>query len=560
MPFALILQLQHGELQESDACGRRITAQFSGSGDAGGDNCRQHTRITRWYVSVYLMSEIQRANMGIELISMIMDYLPVIDLVHFGLTSRRMKEMVYDDTRWVQRLKSMGCWSDSEARQRVEEAMQRRTEAQRARDAEEARRTGAALNGSVNGIAGGGNTARQPSTTLFDASWEQERSRRSLERVSTRPRQNTGDSGFEAATLVSNDSTGGSHLTHAKDPVSVLKVLARVRSVRGHAREEYGKVYEALAPYYFDLARAKSHTDPTLFRTYRDPEQQAQMLAQLKTFAKSDWAYGWQGREEKLDSMVGIFENAVLREFETGMEERDIDGRMKRYANVLITLNGGAAGIDLFIQNHPLMAQKETLGNPLDCLPGGSHGMLILRPAQEFFRKLAMAVNEQAGIINRVFPHSIDVLMPFLDRLADDVISEYITTLFDQVHEGDAESYLKAVSSVFESALRFAISLTPSKASKPNFAPEVNTIVARCFEQHVDLYMQEELRFFMGKSESEVGAWEKRLSEQAATTESFYMSNVSRQAAKQDFLSSFKKVVMLPVNALSVPFVYSSPT
>jgi recyclin-1 len=485
---------------------------------------------------------------------MILDYLPVVDLVHFALTARRMKEMVYDDTRWVQRLKSMGCWSDTEARQRVEEAMQRRTEAQRSRDAEEARRTGATLPGSVNGIAGGGHTARKPSTTLFDAGWEQERSRRSLERTGNRPPQNTSDSGFEAATMVSNGPAGGSQTGSVRDPVAALKVLAKVRSVRGHAREEYGKIYGALAPYYFDLARAKSHTDPILFRSYRDPEQQAQMLSQLKTFAKSDWADGWRMREEKLDSMIGIFENAVLREFEQGMDDRDIDGRMRRYGHVLVTLNGGAAGIDLFIQHHPLMTQKEILGHALDCLPGGSHGILLLHPAQEFFRKLASSVNEQTNVIDRVFPHNIDVLAPFIERLADDLVSEYVTTLFDEAHDGNVESYLNAVSGVFESALRFAISLTPSKASKPSFADDVNAIIARCFEQHVDLYMQEELRYFMMKSESEVGAWEKRLSEQAASAESFYMSNVSRQAAKQDFLSSFKKVVMLPVNALAVPF------
>jgi recyclin-1 len=231
---------------------------------------------------------------------------------------------------------------------------------------------------------------------------------------------------------------------------------------------------------------------------------------------------------------------------------------MKRYAHVLVTLNGGAAGIDSFIQNDPLMTQREILGTPLDCLPGGSHGMLLLHPAQEFFRKMATAVNEKTDVIDRVFPHNIDVLTPFIERLGEELITEYITTLFGEAHEGNLESYLKAVSGVFESALRFAISLTPSKASMPTFREDVNAIVSRCFEQHVDLYMQEELGYFRSKSESEVGAWEKRLFEQAASTESFFMSNVTRQAAKQDFLSSFKKVVMMPVNVLAVPFTAAS--
>lgn len=44
--------------------------------------------------------------------------------------------------------------------------------------------------------------------------------------------------------------------------------------------------------------------------------------------------------------------------------------------------------------------------------------------------------------------------------------------------------------------------------------------------------------------------WDRQLSEQAASTESFLMSNINRQADKRDFLTSFKKVIMAPVNIL----------
>jgi len=75
-------------------------------------------------------------------------------------------------------------------------------------------------------------------------------------------------------------------------------------------------------------------------------------------------------------------------------------------------------------------------------------------------------------------------------------------------------------------------------------------IISRCFEQHIDLYLQEELDFFKGQLSAEVDIWEKRLTEEEQTAETFFMSNVSRQAAKRDFLTSFKKVVMAPVNVL----------
>ncbi|TKA65833.1 hypothetical protein B0A49_08635 [Cryomyces minteri] len=493
-----------------------------------------------------------------ELISTILDYLPVPDLLRFARTSRRMQEMVYDDTRWIQRLKSMGCWNEAEARQRFEESMRRKLEAQRTREAEEARRTGVGLSGSVNGIAGGGSGQGQMSTTLFDAGVEEERIRKSRERPPQRQRRATAD-GFDDMMPATNG-----HEQTAWNPKVALSVLKNARSIRGYARQEYGKIYGALAPLYLDLTMSKGQSDPAIFRTYRDPEQQAQMLAQLRTFIKSDMAQGWQQREEKLESMIGIFENAVLREFEQGYEAQDIDGRMRRYAHVLVTLNGGAAGIDIFIQNHRLMLEKEALGNPLDCLDGVAPGHIDLGPSHDFFRRLATALDEQAHVIDRVFPPSVDVLLPFIDRIGEEIVSEYVTALFDEAHRTNVESYLKAVSGVFEQSLRFSQSIKSTQASPEDFTTKVYEIVARSFEPHVDLYLTEELDFFKRKSDAEVTAWEKQLLEQEESTESYFMSNVSRQAAKRDFLTSFRKVVMMPVNALptlpiSSPFAAAKP-
>ncbi|KAF2877836.1 secretion pathway protein Sls2/Rcy1 [Massariosphaeria phaeospora] len=494
-----------------------------------------------------------KAILPAELIATILDYLPVPDMFSFARTSKRMLEMVYDDTRWIQRLNSMGCWNEVEARKRFEEAMRRRADHQRA---EETRKAAVGQNGSTNGAPWTADQEPKTSVTLFDAGLEEEMQQKSSDRKSG-PGASTLVKGFEDITL-SKIGPPAPPQTAKIDPGAALKVISRVRSIRGMARQEYGKIYGALAPYYFDLARSTSHADPVLFRTYRDPEQQAQMLSQLKVFAKGDYAQGWSQREEKLDTMVGIFENAVLREFEQGNESKDLDGRMKRFAHVLVTLNGGSAGVDSFIHNHPLMLEKEGLGSPSECLRQGDQGQISLQPSHDFFRGLAIALNEEAAVIDRVFPTSVDVLHPFLERVAEDVVSEYITSLFDEAHEVSTEVYLKAVAGVFEQALQLAVSLKPTQASKPNFQEEAMSTICRCFEQHVDLYLQEELDFFKRKSAAEVDVWEKRLTEEEETAETFYMANVNRQAAKRDFLTSFKKVVMMPVSV--IPTIGGSST
>ena len=302
--------------------------------------------------------------------------------------------------------------------------------------------------------------------------------------------------------------------------------------------------------------------DPVIFRVYRDPEQQAQMLSHLQVFTRSDWAQGWRQREEKLITMVGIFENAVLREFEQGYEAWDIDGRMRRYAHVLGVLNGGHAGVELFVQKHPIFSDRDILANSMDCINQASAEGIALEPSREFLEKLARKINEQSNIIDRVFPLGVDVLQILLDKVGEDILMEYVTPLFDESHERSIGSYLKAVSGIFEQSMRFALTLKPSKSSGEDFGEKVKAIVSRVFEPHVDLYLQEELDYFKKHAETQVGDWENKLSAQDATTESFFMANVNRQADKKDFLTSFKKVVMMPVNVLpSLPIssAFSSP-
>lgn len=493
-----------------------------------------------------------------EILSTIMDFLPVSDLLRFARTSKRMKEMVYDDTRWVQRLQVMGCWNEAEARRRHEEARRKKWEAQNARDTEEAKRVGIGVNGTHEDVDG---PARK-SVTLFDAGWEEDEQRVSME---AQPKQGQGGivDGFNAIVLSPNGQSNSKANQRPKDPALALEILVNVQSMRGYARQEYGKVYGALAPFYFDIAHSKNHSDPVLFRSYRDPQHQAQMLAQLKTFAQSDMSQGWQPREEKLDALIGVFENAVLREFEYGLQAGDVEGRMRKYAYVLVTLNGGQPSIDHFIRQNHVFLQKERLGNPMDCIEEASADSISLQPSHAFLDRLSAAFNEQVTIIDRVFPPEANVLLPFLDRTGD-AISDYVTLLFDEAHRRNLESYLKAVSGVYGQCLQFAKSLQPTSTSGDEFYEAVDKLIARTFEPHIDLYLGEELDFFKRRSDAEVTEWERKLTAQDASMESLFMSNVNRQADKRDFLTSFKRVVMMPVNVLptfpiSSPFAFSKP-
>ncbi|KAL7812295.1 exocyst complex component Sec10-like protein [Trichoderma gracile] len=479
-----------------------------------------------------------RARLPAEIMVTILNYLPVADQMRAARVCRRFQEMVYDDTRWVSRLKSMGCWDEREARQRFEESLRRRREAAAA--------AAAAAGQSTDGT---GRTHAVSSATIFDATIEQQRRQRPMSELRD---------GFETMAIGASDP--------AEDPAAYLDVFKRVRSIRGGARQEYGKIYKALAPFYFDLVKAKSHTDPIVFKAFIDPEQQAQMLANLHRFAGSDWAEGWAVRDAKLNTMMNIFEAAVLREFEQGYEFWDVDGRMRRYAHVLHTLNGAKTGIELFLQKHPLFNDRELMHNPMDCLNQAPTDDVTLEPSRRFFEHVLLKVNEQAGILERIFPNPGIVFWGLAEKVAEDIIAEYTTPMFDEAHERSILSYLKAVSGIFEQTMRFFESLTPPKGSEnEDLTERAKQLTLKVFEPHLDLYLQEELDYFTKQAEIEVSQWEKKLSEQDSSLESFYMSNINRSAEKNDFLSSFKKVIMMPVTVLpnfpiGSPFATTKPT
>ncbi|QVM12445.1 F-box protein: endocytic membrane traffic, recycling ReCYcling 1 [Coccidioides posadasii str. Silveira] len=452
--------------------------------------------------------EILKPILPAELMDTILDYLAPTDLIRVARTSRRMQEMVYDDTRWVRLLKQMGCWNEVEARKHAEE------------DNPQA-------NGRPRSSIIKGQTAkygRVPSITID----------------SKPPDTFGGDSnGFDAVQF-----TVPARIEQ-KPKADALNILTSVRSVRGKAREEYGKVHAVLFPFYKDIIKSQETTDCLVFKTYHEPEQQAQLLSQLISFAKSDRAVGWEERNRQLSNVVADFETAALREFRNGYETGDVDGLMQRYAHVLVTLNGGHAAIELFIHHNNIMTQKPDFGNPMDCLKTSA---VSLEHTQAFLTRLRVAVNEEISIIDRCFSNCSGITTPFLAKVSKGILSPYFSALFDEVHARNPNSYLQAVSGTYVQSRNFVRGLNKIKDPAEDFDEATNKMVMEIFEPHVELYLAEELDLFRKHSEDIVSDWDRQLSEQAASTESFYMSNINRQADKKDFLTSFKKVLMAPVN------------
>lgn len=443
----------------------------------------------------------------------VLNYVGPQDLIRVAQTSKRMRDMVYDDTRWVQRLIRIGCWNEGEARRNAEQTH--------------------GLNGQVEVTIHRENPYNPPGSGVRPTSG-----------AAKGPTEDGFDPVFPAGTEKRES------LSNGRDPS--LTILKSVRSIRGSARQEYGKVHAALNPFYKDIVEHGGSTESLVFKRYQDPEDQAQMLAQLLAFAKSDNTEGWSAREERLRETVSMFETAAVREFRDGYELENIDDQMRRYAHVLYTLNGGKTAVELFLHHNHIVTRKSDFGSVRDCIDPDS-GRVKLEHTQAFLTRLGVACNEEASIIYRAFPAEIDVVSPFLEKIATDVLSPFLTSLFDELHRANIESYLQAVSGTFAQCLKFMLDLRPLRIKEEDLKEVVIRVLTQTYEPHLDLYLAEELDFFRKGCDATVEEWDRQLSEQAASAESFLMSNVNRQADKKDFLTSFKKVLMMPVTILPLP-------
>lgn len=337
-----------------------------------------------------------------------------------------------------------------------------------------------------------------------------------------------------------------------------LDILKQVKSIRGTARQEYGKVHAVLAPLYNDIIKNGGSTDNLVFQRYTDPENQAKMLAQLLRFAKTDISRGCAERETCLEDAVKLFETAAIGELRNGYETDNIDGHMRKYAHVLWHLNGGCSAADYFLRNNKAVIDKAQFGSVSDCINFESRDVK-LEHTQAFLTRFGVAYNDEIETIDRAFPLSMDVFTPFLDKACRDVLAPFFTSLFDELQRANLEAYLKAVSGTFVQCSKFMSDLRIPRISEEERQNRIIRILEQIYEPHLDLYLAEELDFFRKGCDATVGDWDRQLSEQAASTESFLMSNVNRQADKKDFLTSFKKVLMMPVTILPLPSFSSKP-
>jgi recyclin-1 len=340
---------------------------------------------------------------------------------------------------------------------------------------------------------------------------------------------------------------GKAERTGPCEPLQPLTAFDAFEYPKTHPRIGCVDLFRCLGPLYYDLVLSSG--TPMAFRRFRDPIDQAKLLGQLRIFSNIDpLEDNHEDNISKLTSTIDLFESAALSEFETGLDQNQLSDKVKKYASVLITLNGGDSCVQLFSQKHPLVVNEPKEQASSFIVESSKLDTAKLRA---YLKKIADKLNEDGAKIDSIFPSTTPVIIPLFERILEDNIMETISSIIEITSKWDPKDYLSVVPQIYSNLMWFKDHLQPCANSGPDFPRVAQSSIDDFYSLYVNSYLDLELESFIDYAETEVEKWSQSMSDQEAATESFLWSNVNKEKDKSDFLSSFKKVLMMPVSAMS---------
>ncbi|KAJ6620768.1 exocyst complex component Sec10-like protein [Mycena sp. CBHHK59/15] len=187
---------------------------------------------------------------------------------------------------------------------------------------------------------------------------------------------------------------------------------------------------------------------------------------------------------------------------------------------------------------------------PLDNLM--KEGYLNFDAMDEFMNVILGSIIEHGSRAVRVFPPASDVLISFCDRVATEVVAEYITPLLTRARELSNATYLKATAATFKESWRMvdAIMQAASERSDSNIErTRAEDVVYQMFEINMDEYLDEEVESVKQAFEITCKEWDRQMAEQATHSSSStrFLSSHNPAQVKRNVLASFTSVLLLPV-------------
>ncbi|THH29168.1 hypothetical protein EUX98_g5028 [Antrodiella citrinella] len=164
------------------------------------------------------------------------------------------------------------------------------------------------------------------------------------------------------------------------------------------------------------------------------------------------------------------------------------------------------------------------------------------------------ALREHGTRAVRVFPPAANVLLAFAERLANEVVAEYLSPLLDRAREISTEVFLKATAASFRESWRMVDVIMEASKARPDSAvtqTRAEDVIFKMFEPNMDEYLDEEIEVLKNAFEITCRSWDKTLVDRplSSTTPDHarFLGSHNPAQVKRTVLASFTDVLLLPV-------------
>ncbi|GAA6011961.1 hypothetical protein JCM11491_000118 [Sporobolomyces phaffii] len=356
-----------------------------------------------------------------------------------------------------------------------------------------------------------------------------------------------------ATSTASSRPSAFSFHSHAPSPTSPAPMHRNYLAV-------YQTYHALLLPYYTSLV---THTTSSLVFTTSSlsPMVRAQLLSTLSRFCHPLLAPTRSLPQRmtvlrNVQSAMDFFESALVAEFERADTTGD-EASMKDKASVLWELNQANSLSQIFVQKR----EEAFFDQPFDPLKnltkietpsGGQADGIDFSSMDAYMGHILSILTREGSLIARVFPPESDALVYFLDRLATDVVSEYITNLLSAAQGLQHPLFLLATAATFGQVYRLVDTVVEIEPRNDRLVTKerAEDVVFRVFEPLMDDYLSEEGEWIREVLEGMCEEWDRKTASDLATSDPTFLASQNPAQVKKNVLAGFTKVLLLPVTII----------
>ncbi|WVW86251.1 hypothetical protein I302_108293 [Kwoniella bestiolae CBS 10118] len=334
----------------------------------------------------------------------------------------------------------------------------------------------------------------------------------------------------------------------------------------------YKKHHLAMIPFCTHLRSSPppSSTLSLLFPPNRPSslDEQSTLLLSLLLFLSSklqplrDWGF----LRQALLAAADRFDSTCLVAFEVSDSKKDESGMRLAAESSWKVWDAGGGSRDQWECGRVWVEKREVFYDTarwdsaeniikVQTTTGATTRQLDFTPMDAFISHVLEAFRIDAEFAKRVFPPNARVILSFCDRVASDVIGEYIHPLLSQARAVSQDLFLQATAATFVQAWKLVDLVMEVVGDDQGTIPKtkVEDTVFRMFEQHLDEYLDDETERVKHHLEDICKSWDQQLGatdpgqKRSHGSGPTFLTSENPDQVKRNVLAGFKDALLLPV-------------